>query len=138
MPVEKEPRNFRQRVGEIVVDSFLPVRTFKGPITREIETCFDYFGKTYSSPQFDNSPRLIKGIGITIGKMVREGKRGRLKDLLKNESRGYFWEIDGVRHVVGQEIMTRNQEKALIEAIHAVTIPYNQSEYWKNEQKPRG
>ena len=105
---------------ERLIDFAVPARTFKKPIIREIRVCLE---------KFDAS--LVKGIGVTVGRLGQEGRVGQALDVVKGRERGYFWEKDGVRHVVGQEIMSRKQERTLLELIHGVTLPYRESRYWE-------
>ena len=99
---------------ERLIDFAIPQRSFRGDLNKEIEECLEYF----------QDPYLVKGIGITVGKLGRDGRAHELLDAARGEQRGYFWEKDGVRHMVGQEVMTRKQKDGLVSAIHHITFPY--------------
>jgi hypothetical protein len=99
---------------ERLIDFAIPQRNFRRELDSEIEDCLDFFKR----------PRLVKGIGITIGRMGQEGRTHVLLDKVRGEPRGYFWEKDGIRHIVGREVMTRKQKEGLINAIHHITFPY--------------
>lgn len=99
---------------ERLIDFAVPEKAFKRELNREIEDCLAYF----------NDPYLVKGIGITVGRYGRSGRKGEFLDLAKRDPRGYFWEKNGVRHMVGQEVMTRQQKDNIIKAIHHITFPY--------------
>jgi hypothetical protein len=123
MPTEREaPVGIGQKLREGAVDLIAPERKFSKEITREIRVCLNYFHASW-----------MRGISVTIGRFGREGCVGQVLDVAKGGPRGYFWEKDGAMHVVGQEVMTRKQKKALLEAIHGVTLPYRESKYWEQD-----
>ncbi len=99
---------------ERLVDFAMPQRSFRRDLNAEIKGCLDYF----------KNPRLIKGIGVTVGRLSKEDRTRELSDRVRGEPRGYFWETNGVRHVVGQEVMTRKQKNELVNKIHHITFPY--------------
>jgi hypothetical protein len=125
MPVERQPISFKQKIGEKAIDFLLPGRYFTKELTREIRVCLEFF----------DDPYLVKGIGISIGRLGRRGRLGEAVDLTKREQRGYFWEVNGERHIVGQEVMTRKQKQALLQKLHGITIPYKQSEEWTKSDR---
>ena len=99
---------------ERLIDFAVPQRKFKKELNREIEDCLNFF----------QDPCMIKGIGVTVRKLGRSGHKGELLDVASGGLRGYFWEKDGIRHMVGQEVMTRKQKDELVNKIHHVTVPY--------------
>jgi hypothetical protein len=103
---------------ERLIDFAVPQRKFKKELNLEVKSCLFFFTNPFINPH------LIKGIGITVGRLGREGRVGKVVDLVKKEPRGYFWEKDGIRHMVGQEVMTRKQKDELINRIHHITFPY--------------
>jgi hypothetical protein len=109
---------------EKLVDLAVPKRNFRKELDTEIQDCLDFF----------KNPCLVKGIGITIGRLGGEGRIGQALDVAKGELRGYFWERNGERHLVGQEVMTRKQKDDLINTIHHITFPYAE----KTEAKKNG
>jgi hypothetical protein len=115
MPSEREALvRLRQKVREGVVDLIVPERRFKKELDTEIEQCLDYF----------KNPWIIKGIGITIGRLGQSGRKGEVLAVARGEPRGYFWERNGERHIVGREVMTRKQKDYVVKAIHRITFPY--------------
>jgi superfamily II DNA/RNA helicase len=109
---------------ERLVDFAAPERTFKKLINREIKVALEYFHASW-----------IRGVSVTVGRAGREGRIGTAVDLVRGEQRGYFWETNGIRHIVGQETMNRKEEKALLELIHELTIPYGESKYWEKSDE---
>jgi len=99
---------------ERFVDFIVPQRSFKGELNKEVETCLEFF----------NDPCVVKGIGITVGRLGNSRRAQELLDKARGEPRGYFWEKDGIRHMIGQEVMTRQQKDGLVRAIHRITFPY--------------
>jgi len=101
---------------ERLIDFAVPERSFKGELNSEIEACLDFF----------ENPWMVKGIGITVGKLGKSGRKRELLDMVRREQRGCFWEKDGIRHMVGQEAMTRKKKDDLVNAIQHITFPYAQ------------
>jgi hypothetical protein len=126
MSSERESISFKRKVGELAVDLILPERAFKRELSREIRVCLEFFKDSLSK----SNPVMVKGIGITIGRLGSEGRVGKAVDLAKGRQRGYFWELNGVRHIVGKEIMSRKEERQVLAKIHGITFPYKESEFW--------
>jgi hypothetical protein len=99
---------------ERLIDFAIPQRSFKGDLNKEIEACLAFF----------QDPSMVKGIGVTVGKLGRSGRAGELLDMAGGEQRGYFWEQNGIRHLVGREVMTRQKKDDLVRSIHHITFPY--------------
>jgi hypothetical protein len=103
---------------ERLVDFVVPQRSFEKDLNLEIQACLEFFTDRFTNPC------LVKGIGITVGKSGKDGRVYKLLDVVRGETSGYFWEKDGVRHMVGKEVMTRQQEANLVNKIHHITFPY--------------
>jgi hypothetical protein len=109
---------FIMPLRERLVDFAVPQRSFKKDLNTEIEACLEFFTDRFTDPL------LVKGIGVTVGRLGKSGRAHQLLAVAKREPRGYFWEKDGIRHVVGQEVMTRKQKDELVGKIHHITFPY--------------